>query len=80
MSSKSRDKETYLRQLPETRKWLNECVVCRTVGFKPELPEKIFPGFMAENIRSLFTSLAVNELNICEQCERHWNNTNNQNG
>lgn len=75
MASKSRDKETYLKQYPEIRKWLNECIVCGTVGYKPELPEKIYPGFMAENIRSLFPPLGVNEINMCEQCKRHWNNT-----
>ena len=73
MSSKSRDRETYLRQLPETRKWLNECLICHSVGFKPDLPEKIYPGPMAKNIRSLFSPLSVNEFSLCEDCANHWN-------
>jgi hypothetical protein len=34
---------------------------------------------MAENIRSLFAPLAVNEMRLCEQCARHWNNSIGQN-
>lgn len=72
MSSKSKNREIYLRQYPETRKWLNECLICHSIGYKPELPEKIYPGLMAENIRSLYTPLAVNELCICDDCAKHW--------
>jgi hypothetical protein len=72
MSSKSRDRETYLNQLPATRIWLNECLICHSLGYKPELPDTIYPGRMAENIRSLFSPLAVNELNLCEDCAKHW--------
>ena len=72
MSSKSRDREYYIKQLPETKKWLNECILCHSVGYKPELPDKIFPGLMAENILSLFSPLAVNEMNLCDDCEKHW--------
>jgi hypothetical protein len=75
MSSKSRDRETYLKQLPETKKWLNECLICHSTGYKPELPEKIYPGLMAENIRSLFSPLDVNALSICNDCAKHWNET-----
>lgn len=28
---------------------------------------------MAENIRSLFSPLIVNELSICDDCAIHWN-------
>ncbi len=73
MSSKSRDRETYLKQFPETRKWLNECLICHSIGYKPELPEKIYPGLLAENIRSMFSTLNVNELSICGECAKHWN-------
>ncbi len=72
MSSKSRDKNTYSKQYPEIKRWLNQCVICESVGYKPELPEKIYPGEMANNIRKLFAPLAVNELNMCEECARHW--------
>jgi hypothetical protein len=73
MSSKSRDKETYLKQYPETRKWLNECIICQSVGYKPELPEQIYPGLMAKHIRNFFRPLPVNELSICDNCAKYWN-------
>jgi hypothetical protein len=70
--SKIKDKETYLKQFPKASKWLNQCLICHTVGYKPELPDKIYPGFLAENIRSMFSSLAVNEISICDECSIHW--------
>ncbi len=72
MSSKSREQKSFTKQYPETSKCLNQCLTCRSVGYKPELPEKIYPGFLAENIRSLFAPLAVNDISLCELCERHW--------
>lgn len=76
--SKNKDKEVYSRQFPEIEKWLNHCIVCGTSGYKPELPEKIYPGNLAENIRKFYTPLAINELNMCEQCSTHYNKANNQ--
>jgi len=73
MSSKSRDRATYHKQYPETGKWLNECLICHSIGYKPELPKNIFPGMLAENIRSLFNPLALDELSICDDCAKHWN-------
>ena len=33
----------------------NECVICQTVGYKPNLPENIYPGVLAQNIRKIYT-------------------------
>lgn len=73
--SKIRDREIYLKQFLSTSKWLNQCLICHTIGYKPELPIKIHPAYMAENIRSLFSPLIVNELNIREDCAKYWNKT-----
>jgi hypothetical protein len=73
--SKKADKEQYLKDYPGVRKWVNECMVCHTVGYKPELPEKIYPGYMAENIRKYFSPLKVNDISICDDCSRHWINS-----
>ncbi|MBI2271638.1 MAG: hypothetical protein HYU69_14940 [Bacteroidetes bacterium] len=70
--SKSREKDLYLKEFPEIRKWLNECQICHAIGYKPELPVKIYPRLMAENIRGLFGPLTVNYISICEDCARHW--------
>jgi len=72
MGSKNRDKELYLKQYPEVRKWLNECLLCHSKGYKPNLPEKIHPGELAENIRRYFSPLEVNENNHCLTCSLHW--------
>lgn len=70
--SRRADKEQYLNDYPEIRRWLNECLVCHSVGYKPELPVKIYPGQMAENIRKFYSPLVVNEISICDDCDRHW--------
>ena len=75
MSSKSRDRKAYLKQYPQIRKWLNECLICHSIGYKPEMPENINPGLLANNIRSLFSILEVNEFRICKVCAKHWNDT-----
>jgi hypothetical protein len=69
--SKQKDLTQYLKQYPETKKWLNQCIVCQSIGYKPEMPEKIHPGYLAENIRKLLPALEVNELSICFACAQH---------
>lgn len=64
MSSRSRDKEIYSKQYPEIGKWLNECVVCHTIGYKPNLPEQIHPRILAENIRKSYNVLELNKIEI----------------
>ena len=75
MMSKSREKEIYSKQYPHIEKWLNHCIFCGTSGHKPDLPKKIYPGQLAENIRKFYSPLLVNELIMCEPCSIHWNNT-----
>lgn len=80
MSSKSRERKLYVKQYPaKTNKWLNECLACGSIGYKPEMPEKIHPGLLAENLRSLFTLLAVNEISLCENCSINWELSNQNN-
>ena len=69
--SKGKDKDLYLKEYPEANKWLNQCIICQSVGYKPEMPEKITPGYLAENIRRFFPELTVNDINVCEQCEQN---------
>ena len=67
-----KDKDQYLKDYPHCYKWLNECMICHTIGYKPNMPEKITPGAMAENLRKLFNELKVNDIEICPDCEKHW--------
>lgn len=61
-------RELYLKQYPEIKRWLNQCIICQTVGYKPDLPNRIYAGVMAQNIRKYFSVLSVNELSICDEC------------
>ncbi|SFH33651.1 hypothetical protein SAMN05421739_11215 [Pontibacter chinhatensis] len=68
---KGRDRELYTKQYPEVKKWLNQYILCQTIGYKPELPQKVYPGFLAEHIRQYYGPLEVNELGVCAVCARH---------
>jgi hypothetical protein len=72
MSSKNREKRQYTKMYPEIKKWLNECMICHSIGYKPEMPENIYPGMLAQNIKKFYNQLNVNELNICDECVKHW--------
>jgi hypothetical protein len=69
--SVNKDKELYLKQYPEIRKWLNTCIICQSIGYKPELPSTIYPGLLAENIRKYLSLLKVNDISVCEECDQH---------
>jgi hypothetical protein len=69
--AKERDKNLYLKQYPEAKKWFYQCVICQSIGFNPEMPEKIYPGVLAENIRSYFSPLEVHDLSICNECAQY---------
>ena len=71
MAFRNKDKELYRKQYPAVNKWLNQCIICDTTGYKPTLPEKITPGVMAEHIREYYNMLEVNDINICVDCEKH---------
>lgn len=64
----TKDREIYLRQYPEVKKWLNQCVIYQEIGYKKEMPNKIGVGVLAENIRKYWNVLDVNDISICEQC------------
>ena len=71
--SKIKDREAYVKQYPSIKNWLNKCLICVALGYKPELPIRIQAGYIAENIRRLFSPLQVDELHICRDCARYWN-------
>ena len=73
MASFKKDSENYVQNYPEMKKWVNQCIICQTTGYKPNLPENIYPGVLAQNIRKIYTQLEVNEINICNDCEKHLN-------
>lgn len=68
----------YLKQFPKLNKWMNTCICCGSVGYKPDLPDNIttrdgrgeVETFGAQSIRRYFQPLKVNELSICEECQK----------
>ena len=71
----------YIKTYSKLKKWINECIICGSVGYNPEMPEILtrnigngeYPTFGAYNIRRYFQPLAVNELGICEECQKRLN-------
>ena len=68
MAKERNDGLLYLRDYPQLRKWMNQCVACQRLGYKPEMPDEITPGFGAKNLRRYFAELEVNEVGLCSQC------------
>jgi hypothetical protein len=62
--------DQYLRQYPHLHQWLNVCRGCGARGFKPDLPDNIYPWFnvAADHLRAFFRPLGLNEIGLCEQC------------
>lgn len=71
MSNHFRGKDAYVKQYPNAKKWLNECIICQMVGYKLEIPQDIYPGLLAKNIRKMFSPLPVTELSICQECAKY---------
>jgi hypothetical protein len=70
-----KDSELYLNMYPELLKWINECPICRSKGYKPEMPEHIGGEYSiaAYNIRKYFKPLEVEENGFCLQCSKVYN-------
>lgn len=68
----------YLKQYPELNKWINTCICCGSKGYNPKLPKELtsrggtgeYITASARNLRRYFQPLSVNELGICETCEK----------
>lgn len=67
--------EEYLIMYPQLRKWINQCVACQDIGYKPELPFELSTygnetSAAAKNLRKYFKPLALNESGLCEVCRK----------
>ena len=64
------DGDSYLQMYTRLSKWMNECIVCQTKGYKPEMLEHIVGehSIAANNLKRYFKPLAVDDVGICEQC------------
>lgn len=70
-----RDSELYLKMYPELLKWINECSICHSKGYKPEMPEHIGGEYSiaSYNIQKYFKPLEVDKNSLCEQCAKLYN-------
>jgi hypothetical protein len=64
----NRDGNEYLTMYPKLRRWINQCVACQREGYKPEMPDDIYPGIAARNLRRYFDPMEVDKDGLCEQC------------
>lgn len=64
--------EEYLQMYPSLRKWINECVACHSKGFKPDLPDDIYPhpSVASYNLKKFYKPLIINENGLCEICSK----------
>ena len=62
--------DQYLAMYPKLHRWMNRCVACQRLGYKPELPDQIYrwPSAHASNLRRYFPALEVDAESLCEQC------------
>ena len=67
-------KELYRKQYPECNKWVQQCIICQTEGYKPEMPNQIGIGRLSQNIRKFYRELALDEIGLCEACVENYKN------
>ncbi len=68
----------YLKQFPKLNKWINRCICCGSIGYSSSLPERLtkncgqgeFETASAQNLRYYFQPLDVNDISICEACQK----------
>ncbi len=67
-----KDSELYLKMYPDLLKWINECPLCHTKGYKPEMPDHVGGQYSiaAKNIRKYFRPLDVDDNGICLECSK----------
>ncbi len=71
MTPGGEDGENYLTRYPKLMKWINQCGGCQSKGYKPELPDEIYPGGGAQNLREYFRVMAFDGRGLCLVCSRN---------
>ncbi|MFA7236842.1 MAG: hypothetical protein WC058_08260 [Phycisphaeraceae bacterium] len=65
--------DKYLQQYPGLAKWVQTCAACGARGYRPDLPENIYPhpNVGAQHLRRMFEPLELDDRGLCEQCRVH---------
>lgn len=58
----------YLRMYPKLMKWINQCIACQSIGYKPEMLTKLPAGNPAAIIKTHFQQLELSDKGLCDQC------------
>ena len=53
----------YLKQCPKIVKWMNICICCGSMGYNPDMPDKI---------TSRDGNGGVNDMGMCDVCQKYW--------
>ena len=72
----------YLKQYPKMAKWMNICICCGSMGYNPDMPDKInsrdgngeYNTVFSRNIKKYFSPLRVNDMGMCAICQKYWRN------
>jgi hypothetical protein len=64
MKNAAHDSEWHLRD-PRTRKWMVQCTVCKTWGYRQDAPAKFFGR---ADLQRHFEELKLDERGVCDQC------------
>lgn len=64
-----KDASAYIRFMGLER-WINQCVACGRQGYKPHMPNHIFPwkSLHAFRIKEYYSPMQVYEYGLCNQC------------
>jgi len=70
-----RNKTEWLNQYQGFKKYLNQCVVCKEVGYDPIKIEKKEGLYFKDKALEFFHPLTVNDLGMCTKCARGMSKT-----
>lgn len=78
---KKHDGIAYIQAFPDLQKWMCTCICCGATGYQPDMPDTLtrnldngeFVTVSARTIHQYFKPLAVNEISICETCQKLMN-------
>jgi hypothetical protein len=64
MKNEAHDPKWHLQD-PRTRKWMVQCAVCKTWGYRQDAPSKFFGR---AHLERYFEAMKLDERGICERC------------
>lgn len=64
--SEEKDPEWHLDE-PRTRKWMVQCVICKTIGYRADAPKQFFGRY---HLVKHFKQMNLDATGVCEDCQR----------